>query len=221
MIDRTDTETAKAKSDDLIDAIETVLTDYNTQILTTGANDTQILCITDYLPRYLNQAINFTSDDMGSDKAMILMIDYIITAILAFVFAITTSSTITAEAGVIGTLRATGYTKREILTHYMILPVLISLIAAVIGNILGYTVGSRFFVDVYYESYSLAAYKTLWNAEASWLTTIIPLVMMVLVNLFILMRKLRLTPLQFLRRDLTTHKKKKSFCLPTQIPFFA
>jgi len=44
-------------------------------------------------------------------------------------------------------------------------------------------------------------------------------VMMVLVNLFILMRKLRLTPLQFLRRDLTTHKKKKSFCLPTQIPF--
>lgn len=219
LIERTDTETAKAKSDDLIDAIETVLTDYNTQILTTGANDTQILCITDYLPRYLNQAINFTGDDMGSDKAMILMIDYIITAILVFVFAITTSSTITVEAGVIGTLRATGYTKREILTHYMILPVLISLIAAVIGNILGYTVGSRFFVDVYYGSYSLAAYKTLWNAEASWLTTIIPLVMMVLVNLFILMRKLRLTPLQFLRRDLTTHKKKKSFCLPTQIPF--
>ncbi len=218
-IERTDTETAKTKSDDLIEVIETVLTDYNTQVLTTGASETQMLSITDYLPRYLNQAINFTGDDMGSDKAMILMIDYIITVILAFVFAITTSSTISAEAGVIGTLRATGYTKCEILIHYMILPVFVSLAAAVVGNILGYTVGSRFFVDFYYGSYSLATYKTLWNAEAFCLTTVIPLVMMVLVNLFILMRKLRLTPLQFLRHDLTTRKKKKSFRLPTKIPF--
>lgn len=177
------------------------------------------MTITDYLPRYLNQAINFTGDDMGSDKAMFLVIDYLITVVLAFVFAITASNTITAEADVIGTLRATGYTKREILAHYMILPVLVSLVAAVIGNIFGYTVGSSIFVSFYYGSYSLAAYETQWNAEAFLLTTVIPLIIMVVVNLCVLMWKLRLTPLQFLRHDLSRRKKKKSFRLHTKIPF--
>ena len=39
---------------------------------------------------------------MSSDKAMFLVFDYIVVAILAFVFAITISNTITEEAGVIG-----------------------------------------------------------------------------------------------------------------------
>ncbi len=40
------------------------------------------------------QAINFTGDDMGSDQAMIVMLLYIVMAIMAFVFGITTSNTI-------------------------------------------------------------------------------------------------------------------------------
>lgn len=38
---------------------------------------------------------------------------YIVTVIIAFVFAITTSNMIAKEASVIGTLRASGYTKRN------------------------------------------------------------------------------------------------------------
>lgn len=43
------------------------------------------------LPRYLNQAITFTGDDMGGDKAMMIMLLYIIMVIMAFVFGITIS----------------------------------------------------------------------------------------------------------------------------------
>ena len=83
----------------------------------------------------MNQAINFTGDDMGSDKAMIIMLLYIVIVIMAFVFGITISNTIRKEAGVIGTLRASGYTRRELVMHYMTLPVLITLVGALIGNI--------------------------------------------------------------------------------------
>ena len=98
---------------------------------------TKKVIVTSYVPRYANKAINFTGDDMGGDKAMFILFDYIVIVILAFVFAITTSNTIAKEAGVIGTLRASGYTKGELLRHYMVNPVLVTLIAAVIGNIYG------------------------------------------------------------------------------------
>ena len=126
---------------------------------------TKKVIVTSYVPRYANKAINFTGDDMGGDKAMFILFDYIVIVILAFVFAITTSNTIAKEAGVIGTLRASGYTKGELLRHYMVNPVLVTLIAAVIGNILGYTALVDMMAGMYYNSYSLPTYHTLWNAE--------------------------------------------------------
>ena len=73
----------------------------------------------DYVPRYLNQAINFTGDDMGSDRAMIIVFLYIIIVIMAFVFGITSSNTIMKESHVIGTLLASGYTRAELIRHYI------------------------------------------------------------------------------------------------------
>ena len=55
---------------------------------------TDIINISDYLPRYTNKAVNFNCDDMGSDKATIMLFDYIVVVVIAFVFAVTTSNTI-------------------------------------------------------------------------------------------------------------------------------
>ena len=180
---------------------------------------TKKVIVTSYVPRYANKAINFTGDDMGGDKAMFILFDYIVIVILAFVFAITTSNTIAKEAGVIGTLRASGYTKGELLRHYMVNPVLVTLIAAVIGNILGYTALVDMMAGMYYNSYSLPTYHTLWNAEAFIDTTVIPVILMFLVNFLVLSSKLKISPLQFLRREITKKPRKKAFRLNTKIPF--
>ena len=71
----------------------------------------------DFVPEYENQAIIFTGDDLGSDRAMIAVLLYIVIAIMAFVFSVTTSNTIAKEAGVIGTLRASGYSRGELVRH--------------------------------------------------------------------------------------------------------
>ena len=97
----------------------------------------EIVTLEAFVPRYLNQAITFTGDDMGSDKAMMIILLYIVIVIMAFVFGITISNTIRRESGVIGTLRASGYTRRELIRHYMALPVLVTLVGALVGNILG------------------------------------------------------------------------------------
>lgn len=175
--------------------------------------------ITDFVPRYANQAIQFTGEDMGGDKAMFIMFLYIVVAIIAFVFAITTSNTIAEEAAVIGTLRASGYTRGELIGHYLISPLLVTFAAAVVGNILGYTVVKQYMVDLYYGSYSLPTYETLWNAEAFIETTVVPFILMLVINLAILISKLKLSPLKFLRRDLRRRTKKKAFHLNSSIPF--
>ncbi|MFQ9345743.1 MAG: FtsX-like permease family protein [Coprococcus sp.] len=111
---------------------------------------TGVVTLESFVPQFQNQSICFTGDDMGSDRAMMVMLLYIVMAILAFVFGITISNTIRKEAGVIGTLRASGYTRRELIIHYMSLPVVITLIGALVGNILGYTLLKQVCAGMYY-----------------------------------------------------------------------
>ena len=175
----------------------------------------------EFVPRYLNQAITFTRDDMGSDRAMMIVFLYIVIAIMAFVFGITISNTIAKEANVIGTLLASGYTKNELIRHYMAMPILVTLVGALIGNVLGYTIMKDICVGMYYGSYSLPTYVTVWNAEAFLLTTIIPILLTLLVNYTVLRRRLSLSPLKFLRRDLKRRQQKHALSLSRRIPFFS
>lgn len=170
--------------------------------------------LVNYIPQYINQAIHFTGDDMGSDKAMMIVLLYVLIVIMAFVFAVTTNNTIVKEANVIGTLRASGYTRGELLRHYILLPIIVTIFGALVGNILGYTVFKDIFVATYYGSYSLPTYHTLWNADAFLLTTVVPVIIMLVINIVIIGCRLKLSPLKFLRRDLSGKQKKKAMRLP-------
>ena len=170
--------------------------------------------LTDFVPSYLNSAINFTTDDMSSDKTMGKYLLYILVVVLAFIFAITASSIIVSEAAVIGTLRASGYTRSELVRHYVSMPIIVTIIAAIAGNILGYTVFKEVVVMMYYNSYSLPTYSTIWNADAFIQTTLGPVIIMILINILVVRSKLKLEPLKFLRRDLSVSKRTKTIRLP-------
>lgn len=170
--------------------------------------------VEDYTPKYGNPAINFATDDMGSDKAMGGMLLDILVVIIAFIFAVTISNTIANESSAIGTLRALGYTKGELVCHYLSMPVIVTLLAAIVGNILGYTVFKNVVVSMYYNSYSLPVYKTIWNPDAFLKTTVLPVIIMLVVNLIVIVRMMQHTPLQFLRHDMKKNKSKKAMRLP-------
>ena len=168
----------------------------------------------DYVPAYGNPAITFATDDMGSDMAMGGVLLDILIVIIAFIFGVTISNTIAKESSTIGTLRASGYTRGELVRHYLSMPVIVTLCAAIVGNILGYTVFKNVVVGMYYNSYSLPTYETIWNPDAFVKTTVIPIILMFVVNLIVIVRMMRHTPLQFLRHDLKKSKRQKAIRLP-------
>lgn len=161
-----------------------------------------------------NQARTFCSNDFGGDIPTMKAMIFIIITILAFVFAITSNATIEEEASIIGTLRANGYTKGEILKHYITLPIFVTLVSALTGNLLGYTMMVKPFAKIYYNSYSLAPLQMRWNKEAFILTTVIPIIIMLVINYFMLRSKLSISPLRFLRKDLKKGKNRKTVKLP-------
>lgn len=170
--------------------------------------------IEDYLPEYLRQASNFAPSDIEGDSTMTGILCYILIGVIAFIFAITISNTIEKEASVIGTLRASGYSKREMIMHYMSMPIIVTLIGALIGNILGYTAFRNVAVNLYYNSYSLPTCHLVWSNTALIKTTVIPLVLMFVINLLVIVRKMQLSPLRFLRHDLNKVKRTKARRLP-------
>ncbi len=184
-------------------------------------DDSGILNIKDYSAKYTNKSIMYAREDSGSDKATMMLMTYIIMVVIAFLFAVTISNTITKEANVIGTLRAMGYSKGELIRHYMFLPIAVTLAGSIVGNVLGYTVFQKVFVGVYYSNYSLPTFKMLWNMNAFWETTVVPFILMILVNFVMLTKKLKISPLNFIRGELKESGQKRLIKLPNKMPFFS
>ena len=175
-------------------------------------NDIRDICLengymlTNMMTSDMNQTISFLPNDMGGDIPMIKALLYIILVILAFIFVVISETIIDEESTVIGTLLASGYTKNELIRHYMVLPIIITIVSCIIGNIVGYLVFPPYFKDMYYASYCLPPLKVQFIPEAFITTTIIPLVFMLVINYLMLRHKLNISPVRFLRRD--THKNR-------------
>lgn len=184
-------------------------------------DDSGVLNITDYSAKYTNKSIMYAREDSTSDKATMMLMTYIVMVMIAFLFAVTTSNTISKEANVIGTLRAMGYSKGELIGHYMFLPMVVTVVGGIVGNVLGYTAFQKEFESVYYSNYSLPTYKMLWNMNAFLETTVVPFVLMLLVNFVMLSKKLKISPLNFIRGELKESGQKRLIKLPKKMPFFS
>ncbi|MFR8588094.1 MAG: FtsX-like permease family protein [[Clostridium] innocuum] len=179
------------------------------------ADDRQEICIREgavlenLLTAQMNQAISFLPNDMGSDIPMVQTLLYIILMILAFIFVVISQTMIEEQASVIGTLLASGYTRRELLQHYMMLPTILIIVSAGIGNLIGYTLFPNLFTDMYYSNYCLPplSIQPVWEALLS--TTVMPFIFMMLILYVLLKRRLRLSPLRFLRKDLRRHRQRR------------
>ena len=67
---------------------------------------------------------------------------------------------------------------------------------------------------MYYNSYSLPEYETVWTPDAFVKTTVIPVILMLVINFIIIRRKMRFSPLKFLRGDLKNSRRRKAVRLP-------
>lgn len=129
-----------------------------------------------------NSAIHYAGEDVRHDQIMWEVMLVLIITIMAFVFVIITGANIEAESAVIGTLLASGYRKRELVAHYMALPAFVGVAAAIVGNVIGYTVLYAPMRDLYYNSYSFPPYEAFWNWRVFIICTVVPLALLLLVS---------------------------------------
>ncbi|MDR3885761.1 ABC transporter permease [Senegalimassilia sp.] len=166
-----------------------------------------------------NQGIGYAADDVSGDSTMWSVLLYMIIVIMAFVFVVLTSGTIEEESAIIGTLLASGYRRRELVTHYLALPAAVGIAAAVVGNVAGYTLMSEPMRNLYYGSYSLPPYYATWSWGVFAQTTVLPVATLVGITLLGLLRKMGHTPLEFLRHEISKGGVKRGFALPERLSF--
>ncbi len=168
-----------------------------------------------------NQGIGYAADDVSGDSTIWSVLLYIIIAIMAFVFVVLTSGTIEEESAIIGTLLASGYRRRELVAHYLALPCAVGVATAVVGNVAGFTLMSEPMRNLYYGSYSLPPYYATWSWGVFAKTTVVPVAVLVFITLAGLVRKMRHTPLEFLRHETSKGGVKRGLALPERLGFTA
>ena len=175
--------------------------------------------VTDFVDYAGNQAMAYALDDVEGDQMMWQILLGMLIVIMAFVFVVLTDATIEAESAVIGTLLASGWRKRELIAHYMTLPTLVGVSGAIIGNVIGYTLLVLPMQGLYYNSYGFPPYHTTFNPGVLVSTTIVPLALLVAITFIGLVRRMKATPLQFLRREIAHRSKRSSMALPEKLRF--
>ena len=168
-----------------------------------------------------NKSITFVLEDAKSDSASMYIFLYLMMIMTAYIFSIIIINMIQKDATVIGTLMASGYSEHELIMHFMFMPSIITILGVVVGNILGYTVILNAMKSVYYNNYSLASFHTYFQVETFIYVSLVPMFIMFLINYLILKKTLKLSPLKFLRKDLSKHRQKRAIKLNHHIPFFS
>lgn len=146
-----------------------------------------------------NIRINDAIEDSQISKTSALVMGVILLILLVYMLAIFSSGTIEQERQVIGTLYALGYSRKEILRHYIKTPMIISGVGALFGMISGF-----FMTDAMAASsaalYSIPDLKHVYPAYLICYALGMPTLLSYFINWFVLSKKLNLSPLAMMRK---------------------
>ena len=170
--------------------------------------------VSDMIDHEYNQGISYATGDNEGDLNTALTLTIILTIVLSFIFVLLTNATIEQESSAIGTLLSMGYTKGELVRHYLTLPMIVGAVGCLLG--LGYAIPVEDTIrQSYYNTYSLPPYVRGFHLDVHLKTVLVPLVLLFVILLAGLLLKLRLTPLQFLRGEVRGSRgAKKESSLP-------
>ena len=147
-----------------------------------------------------NPRIGGSADDVIINKYASIAAGIIILALLAYVISVFVIHTIESERSVIGTLYALGVRRKDLLIHYITLPVIVSFAAGVIGTAVGYSaIGVPTQTADTYAYYSVPALETVIELPVILYGAVMPPLIAALVNAVVIRRELSRPALQMLR----------------------
>ncbi|AFA49084.1 ABC transporter permease [Acetobacterium woodii] len=152
-----------------------------------------------------NQRITSCKSDAAINKNSALIAGIIVITLMAYMISVFVIHTIDKESAVIGALYSMGYVKKELLRHFMILPLVVVTVAAMMGTSLGFLlIGENIKENVAYYSYP--TYTMIFPPYLLVYGIIIPIMITLMVNYLVINNKLSMAPLKLLRREKKQHQ---------------
>lgn len=167
----------------------------------------EISNMTQFLTAEDNPRIKASADDQVINKLAGLVAGVIIMVLFTYVISVFVIHGIEKESSVIGALYALGAKRKDLMTHYLMLPVIITFAAGVIGTVLGYSKwGIRVQMQDCYDYFSLPELSTVYSLYLFLYGVVMPPVVAAIVNYIVIRKRLSQSVLTLMRSE---HKNSK------------
>lgn len=149
-----------------------------------------------------NIRIAAAAGDVVMNKNVGLIAGLIVLILFTYVISVFVIHQIEKEASVIGALYSLGVRKKDLLLHYITLPVLIAFLGGLIGAVIGFSpAGVDALASDSYEYYSIPEFPAVYPAYLIIYSIIMPPVVSAIVNTIVINKKLSQTALSLIKNE--------------------
>lgn len=163
--------------------------------------------LTTFLTAADNPRIAASADDQEINKIAGLIAGVIVMILFTYIISVFVIHTIDRERPVIGALYALGVTKKDLLQHYLTLPVTITFFGGVLGTAIGYSQwGVNLQMAECLDYFSVPNLATVYSLPLLLYGIVMPVVVAVVVNTLVIRKKLSQNVL-----DLLSNRDKSEY----------
>ena len=164
--------------------------------------DFEISNLTQFIEVEDNPRANAAAEDQIINKYGGIIAGVIILVLFAYVISVFVVYGIEKENSTIGALYALGVRRKELILHYLCLPVVITFIAGAVGCLIGFSaIGQSTITGNCYAYFSIPQMETVYPGYLLAYGMILPPVVSVIVNWFVIRKKLTKPALQMIRNE--------------------
>ncbi len=166
--------------------------------------------LTSFVPQEDNPRVGASINDVIINKLAGMVAGVIIMILFTYVISVFVVHSIEQESSVIGALYALGVKRRQLLLHYLVLPVVITFLGGVAGCIVGFSswgVDSQAQDAVNY--FSMPVLESVYPMYLVVYGLLMPPVAAVVVNVLVISKKLKRTALSLMRGEEKARKIKE------------
>lgn len=156
-----------------------------------------------------NVRIDAAADDVEINKTSGIFVGILLMILFSYVISVFVVHTIDQESAVIGALYSMGVKRKDLMAHYIALPVIVTFISGVIGLILA---ASKLGVEVQMQdNYNYFSMPNMHPEVTPFMVAyaiVLPPVVSIIVNALVIRSRLNRTPLSLLRNEQKVSKSK-------------
>lgn len=165
--------------------------------------------ITMFLESKDNPRIGYAEDDIIINKIAGIFAGIIVLFLFSYVISVFVVNAVDKESAVIGTLYSMGINDKQLLGHYMVIPIVVTFIGGLTGTLFAYFYGIRWQTKEYQMMCSMPDFKVLIPLYVWAYGLILPSFMALLINYYVIKNRLKSSALSLLQNEKKQGSKKQ------------